>query len=224
MELCAPPQRGTACSCRAACWREDPRSAALWRPWCARPPRCNGCRARATSPAPSRPWTSLPTATGRRRPRRAISTPDRCHGCGSGHEYYGRRPTCCSPCSPAGPCYRDPLGGCAPLPCPCGASAARGAQSGGCWCRPDMRQPMQPLHLHCPELWTCRLSTTWAGREDPFLAGNCRAAKGGAPARPYMIVGAQRPRAVGVAGLRAPPLADIRPAVCCLCPVHLQPQ
>ena len=92
-------------------------------------------------------------------------------------------------------------------------------------CRPDMRQHMQEVQQHCLELWTHRLSTPGAGHKDYFLAGYLpRRPGGGAPARPYEIVCAQRPRAVGVARPRPPPSADVRPAPCRLCPVHLQPQ
>ena len=92
-------------------------------------------------------------------------------------------------------------------------------------CRPDMRQHMQQLQLHCLELWTCRLLTPRGGRKDYFLAGYLpRCPGGGAPARPYEIVRAQRLRAVGVAQPRPPPLGDVTPAPCRLCPVHLQPQ
>ena len=67
-------------------------------------------------------------------------------------------------------------------------------------CRPAMRQHMQQLQQHCLELWIRRLSTPGAGRKDYFLAGYLpRRPGGGAPARSYEIVRAQRPRAVGVA-------------------------
>ena len=92
-------------------------------------------------------------------------------------------------------------------------------------CRPDMRQHMQQLQQHCLELWTRQLSTPGAGRRDYFLAGYLpHRLGGGVPARPYEIVRAQRPRAVGVARPRPPPPADVRPAPCRLRPVHLQLQ
>ena len=70
-----------------------------------------------------------------------------------------------------------------------------------------------------------RLSTLGACRKDYFLAGYLpRLPGGGAPARPYEIVRAQRSRVVGVARLRPPPAVGIRPAPCRPCPIHLKPQ
>ena len=94
---------------------------------------------------------------------------------------------------------------------------------------PDMRQHMQQLQHHCLEVWTRRLSTLGAGRKDYFLAGYVARRPGGrggggGAARPFEIVCAQRPRAVGAALPRPPPAADVKPAPYRLCPIHLKPQ
>ena len=91
-------------------------------------------------------------------------------------------------------------------------------------CRPDMRQHMQQLQQQCLELWTRRLSNPGAGRKDYFLAGYLPRRPGGEGGA-YEIVRTQRPRAVGVARPRAPTAsADVSPAPCRLCAIHLRPQ
>ena len=122
------------CSCRRALWRGSRGSAALPRPLYTWPQRCSGHYAQAMSLTPSWPWTLSPTATGRSQPGRVIATPDKCCRRGSGRTCCGRQSTCCSPCSPAAPCWRATSGGCAPPWYPWGAFTAWGARSGRCLC------------------------------------------------------------------------------------------
>ena len=91
-------------------------------------------------------------------------------------------------------------------------------------CRPDMRQHMQQLQQHCLELWTGWLSTSGASHKDYFLAGYLpRRPGGGPPARPYKI-GRARGQWLWPGRPRPPPAADVRPAPCRLCPIHVKPQ
>ena len=93
------------------------------------------------------------------------------------------------------------------------SSAPGGFRSIGRTERPVFAQ----LLPHCLELWTRR-------PEGLFPCGVLvpppKARSTDAPLRDFARVA---PRAMGVARSRPPP-SDVRPALCRLCPVHLQPQ
>ena len=121
------------------------------------------------------------------RARQASAIAEGAGACAAGGGRLAAAPACRQPC------WRGTSAGCAPLWCPWGASAAWGAWSGRC-----LR-----AGLTCGSTCSSSSSTAWtrgAGRKDHFLAAYLpRRPGGGAPARPFEIVRAQRPRAVGVA-------------------------
>ena len=156
---------------------------------------------------------ALPAKPGHRHTRPVLSLR-------SGRACCGRRSTCCSPCLPAGPCWRETSGGCAPLGAP-GGLPQHGAYRAAGLCVPARHTAPHAAApaavLGAPQapavdprgrpqgLFPGVILATSPGRRGPGAPVRDREGSGSGPAAPATA-------------------ADVRPAPCRLCPIHLKPQ